>query len=61
MIIYRHTDVLNKQVDTKNLLSTYLLDLISLVVSTHHMPISPAFNDLFLESTWKTYKLRSRN
>lgn len=61
MIIYRHTDVLNKQVDTKNLLSTYLLDLISLVVSTYHMLISPAFNDLFLESTWKTYKLRSRN
>lgn len=61
MIIYRHTDVLNKQVDTKNLLSTYLLDLISLVVSTHHMLISPAFNDLFWESTWKTYKLRSRN
>lgn len=61
MIIYRHTDVLNKQVDTKNLLSTYLLDLISLVVSTHHMLISPAFNDLFWERTWKTYKLRSRN
>lgn len=58
MIIYRHTDVLNKQVDTKNLLSTYLLDLISLVVSTHHMLI---FNDLFLESTGKTYELRSRN